>query len=48
MPWIDRQHRIVGVIAVKDRLERTGPTSGAVIRMVRSLAAGASVSTAPR
>ena len=48
MPWIDRQHHIVGVIAVKDRLERTGPTSGAVIRLVRSLAAGASVSTAPR
>ena len=48
LPWVDRERRIVGVIAVKDRLERTGPTSGAVIRLIRSLADRSSVSKAPR
>lgn len=47
LPWVDREHGIVGLIAVKDRLERTGPTSGAVIRLVRSLAARSAVSTTP-
>ena len=48
LPWVDREHGIVGVIAVKDRLERTGATSGAVIRLVRSLAARSSLTEAPR
>jgi CubicO group peptidase (beta-lactamase class C family) len=48
LPWVDREHGIVGVIAVKDRLERTGPTSGAVIRVVRAAAASSSVSSGPR
>ncbi|HEX2451804.1 MAG TPA: serine hydrolase domain-containing protein [Gemmatimonadales bacterium] len=48
LPWVDREHGIVGVIAVKDRLERTGPTSGAVIRLVRSLVASSTVSAGPR
>lgn len=48
LPWVDREHGIVGVIAVKDRLERTGPTSGAVIRFVRAAAAGRSISSQRR
>ncbi len=48
LPWIDREHRIAGVIAVKDRLERTGPTSGAVIRLVRAAVQQAGVSNPPR
>ncbi len=44
LPWVDRQYGIAGVIAVKDRLERTGPTSGAVIRLVRAAAGGSDVS----
>jgi hypothetical protein len=48
LPWVDREHGIVGVIAVKDRLERTGPTSGAVIQLVRAAAAAAAVSRRPR
>jgi CubicO group peptidase (beta-lactamase class C family) len=48
LPWVDREHGIVGVIAVKDRLERTGPTSGAVIRLVRSAAARSAVSSDAR
>jgi CubicO group peptidase (beta-lactamase class C family) len=45
LPWVDREHGIVGVIALKDRLERTGPTSGAVIRLVRAAAQQAGVSS---
>ena len=48
LPWVDREHGIVGVIAVKDRLERTGPTSGAVIRLVRAAAKGSTVSSPPQ
>ncbi len=47
LPWIDREHGIVGVIGVKDRLERTGRTSGAVIRLVRAAAKRATVSSRP-
>jgi CubicO group peptidase (beta-lactamase class C family) len=48
LPWVDREHEIVGVIAVKDRLERTGSTSSAVIRLVRAAAKGSTVSSQPR
>jgi len=47
LPWVDREHGIVGVIAVKDRLERTGATSGAVLRLVREAAQRATVSRQP-
>jgi hypothetical protein len=48
LPWVDREHGMVGVIAVKDRLERTGPTSGAVVRLVREAAQRSAVSSQPR
>ena len=45
LPWMDREFGIVGVIATRDRLERVGPTAGAVIRLVRAAAARSSVSS---
>ena len=47
LPWIDREHGIVGIGATRDRLERVGPTTGAVIRLVRSIAAQSAVSARP-
>jgi CubicO group peptidase (beta-lactamase class C family) len=44
LPWIDREHGIVGLVAARDRLERVGPTAGAVIRLVRSVAARSTMS----
>lgn len=47
LPWIDREHGVVGIVATRDRLERVGPTAGAVIRLVRSIAAQSAVSARP-
>jgi CubicO group peptidase (beta-lactamase class C family) len=47
LPWIDREHGIVGVVATRDRLDRVGPTAGKVIRLIRSLAVQSSVSARP-
>jgi hypothetical protein len=44
LPWIDREHGIVGVVATRDRLERVGPTAGSVVRLIRSIAAQSAVS----